>query len=70
MSNPAKAAEAAVSELPTRPDSEFACEIDQNGCLVLQVDFFTNLKGKKQSACQQIGLKKQRQDAGSSIASL
>ena len=52
MSNPDEAAKAAAAEVavpePTpRPVPEFAWEIDQNGCLVLPADFFTNLKGKK-----------------------
>ena len=65
MGNPDKAAEtaaaeAAVLEPAPRLVPEFMWEIDQNGCLVLLADFFTNLKGKRRSACQQNGLQNQR----------
>jgi len=51
MGNPEEAAktaaaEAAVPEPAPRPVPEFTWEIDQNGCLVLPSDFFTNLIGK------------------------
>ena len=52
MDNPDEAAntaavEAAVPEPAPHPVPDFNWEIDQNGCLVLPADFFTNLKRKK-----------------------
>ena len=69
MSNPAKAAKAAVPEPTPRPVPEFAWEIDQNGYFVLQDDFFTNLKGKRTKCLPADWFgKKQQQQVGSSIA--